>query len=59
MFCRRLWHCCKFLCSKLSKATELIDFMKHSVIRKLLYKVKINGGLIMFLWEFRNNIFLK
>ena len=39
---RRLWHCCKFLCSKLSKTTELVDFRKHSVIQKLLYKVKIN-----------------
>ena len=30
-YCRRLWHCCKFFCSKLSKTTELVDFMKYSV----------------------------
>ena len=60
---RRLWHCYKFMCSLLSKATHPVDFMKPSLIQKLAYKVKyishINEGLIMFLWEFKNNIFLK
>ena len=49
---RRFWHCCKFMCSILSKATQPTDFIKPNVIQNLANRLKyisqINGGLIMF-----------
>ena len=51
------------MCSIFSKATQLQDFIKPNVIRKLAYKVKyisqINGGLIMFFRKFKDQIFFK
>ena len=51
------------MCSIFSKATQLQDFIKPNVIRKLAYKVKyisqINGGLIMFFRKFKDRIFFK
>ena len=50
--------CSKLMCSRFSKATQPLAFIKHNIIRKLAYKVKyvsqINGGLIIFfleIWE--------
>ena len=60
---RRLWHCCKFMCSIFNKAIQLFDFIKPNVIRKLAYKVKyicqINGASIMFFRKIKNKIFFK
>ena len=55
----RFWHCCKFMCSILSKATQPVDFIKPNIIQKLANKVKyinqINGGLIIFFFFFKNS----
>ena len=50
------------MCTRFSKSTQPIDFIKHNLIKKLTYKIKyisqINGGLITLFGNSRIRFFL-
>ena len=55
----RLWLCYKFLCRMFSKGTQPFDFVKHNIIRKLVYKVKYIDQINGVFRKFESKIFSK